>query len=277
MGLYTLFQAEPVVLSTAKGSEFQPGDVIEAVNGEPITTAAGANQFTSPRDGKANVTVRRGGSRVQLAAVALKCDGSSGGLPPSAPSNSPLVIVDGTVVSDLNQVKSGDIESVYVLKAPAAASLYGSRATNGVIVITTKQGAPAPSQRTPAAASENKPMIVIDGVPVAAASADDVNESAGERRFGLAIGCQPSCTRTRTANGVEYYRFEGYPPIVALTPGGPAERAGIHVGDFIAQIDGKSILSEEGALRFTRGDKSETMKVTVVRDRHQIDYVLRAR
>src|SRR4051812_17950328 len=59
MTIYTSFQTEPIVLTTAKESALQPGDVIEAVNGEPITTAAGAEQFTSPRGGNANVTVRR--------------------------------------------------------------------------------------------------------------------------------------------------------------------------------------------------------------------------
>ena len=68
---------------------------------------------------------------------------------------SPLYVIDGTVISSategdiqvgyrstgiLNTLNPDDIESVTVLKDAAAASLYGSRAANGVILITTKRG-----------------------------------------------------------------------------------------------------------------------------------------
>lgn len=53
-------------------------------------------------------------------------------------SNDPLILVDG-VESDLNRIDASDIESISVLKDAAAASIYGSRASNGVIVVTTKR------------------------------------------------------------------------------------------------------------------------------------------
>ncbi|MDX9881584.1 MAG: TonB-dependent receptor [Prolixibacteraceae bacterium] len=52
----------------------------------------------------------------------------------------PLIIVDG-VESSLTQIPSSDIESVSVLKDAASAAIYGVRAANGVILITTKRGA----------------------------------------------------------------------------------------------------------------------------------------
>lgn len=52
----------------------------------------------------------------------------------------PLVIVDGVVGGDLNILNPNDIESVDILKDAASAAIYGSRAANGVILITTKQG-----------------------------------------------------------------------------------------------------------------------------------------
>jgi TonB-linked SusC/RagA family outer membrane protein len=57
-------------------------------------------------------------------------------------SNDPLYIIDGVPVVDKfqNTINPNDIESVQVLKDASAASIYGSRASNGVIVITTKQG-----------------------------------------------------------------------------------------------------------------------------------------
>ncbi len=55
--------------------------------------------------------------------------------------NSPLFIVDGTPTKgNLNTLNMNDIESVQVLKDASAASIYGSRAGNGVVIITTKQG-----------------------------------------------------------------------------------------------------------------------------------------
>lgn len=54
-------------------------------------------------------------------------------------SGSPLVLIDG-MEGDLNSVNPQDIESVSVLKDAAAASIYGSRAPFGVILVTTKKG-----------------------------------------------------------------------------------------------------------------------------------------
>ncbi|MBB3187367.1 SusC/RagA family TonB-linked outer membrane protein [Microbacter margulisiae] len=55
-------------------------------------------------------------------------------------NSSPLVIIDG-VPGDLSSVDPNDIASISVLKDAASASIYGNRAANGVILITTKRGA----------------------------------------------------------------------------------------------------------------------------------------
>jgi len=53
----------------------------------------------------------------------------------------PLIVMDGMVFSGLlSSIPSSDIESITVLKDAASTALYGSRAANGVIMITTKQG-----------------------------------------------------------------------------------------------------------------------------------------
>lgn len=54
-------------------------------------------------------------------------------------NSAPLVIIDGTE-GNINSVNPQDIESLSVLKDAASAAIYGSRAANGVILITTKQG-----------------------------------------------------------------------------------------------------------------------------------------
>jgi len=57
------------------------------------------------------------------------------------PNNSaPLIVVDGIPDVDINRVNVNDIETISVLKDASSASLYGSRAANGVILITTRTG-----------------------------------------------------------------------------------------------------------------------------------------
>ena len=57
-------------------------------------------------------------------------------------SQSPLIIIDGVITDNrLSDIDALDVETIEVVKGAAAASLYGSRAQNGVIQITTKRGA----------------------------------------------------------------------------------------------------------------------------------------
>lgn len=57
-------------------------------------------------------------------------------------SSSPLYVVDGTAYNGyINAINPNDIESMTVLKDASATALYGSRAANGVVMITTKKGA----------------------------------------------------------------------------------------------------------------------------------------
>lgn len=66
-------------------------------------------------------------------------------------SNDPLIVIDGVPVESngiagsanfLNTINPNDIESISVLKDASATALYGSRASNGVLIITTKKGTP---------------------------------------------------------------------------------------------------------------------------------------
>ncbi len=51
----------------------------------------------------------------------------------------PLILIDGVSGGDINLVNPDDIESVVVLKDAAASAIYGARAANGVILVTTKK------------------------------------------------------------------------------------------------------------------------------------------
>lgn len=55
-------------------------------------------------------------------------------------NSTPLFIIDGIVGASINNLNPSDIESIDVLKDAASSAIYGSRAANGVILVTTKQG-----------------------------------------------------------------------------------------------------------------------------------------
>ena len=92
-----VFFAEPVVLETAPNGPIIIGDIVEAVNGRPITTRAGAEAFTHTLSGPNEITVRRGRDRrvipMTIPVEAARC-------PRSARANKPLIIVDGSIVSE---------------------------------------------------------------------------------------------------------------------------------------------------------------------------------
>ncbi len=53
---------------------------------------------------------------------------------------SPLYVIDGVAGGDINSLNPSDIESVDILKDAASSAIYGARAANGVVLVTTKQG-----------------------------------------------------------------------------------------------------------------------------------------
>ena len=55
-------------------------------------------------------------------------------------NTSPLILIDGVISSNMDIVNPADIENISILKDAASASIYGSQAANGVILITTKKG-----------------------------------------------------------------------------------------------------------------------------------------
>lgn len=102
------------------------GDQIKKI---PVASAAdaikgrlpGVNVFTTDGSPDAEVVIRvRGGGSITQ-------------------DNSPLYVVDGFIVSSIRDIPPTDIESINVLKDAAATAIYGAQASNGVIVITTKQ------------------------------------------------------------------------------------------------------------------------------------------
>jgi TonB-linked SusC/RagA family outer membrane protein len=95
-------------------------------------------------DAVPGITVAASGSPASRSTVRIR--GIS-----SFQNNDPLYVIDGVPVQDsyINWLNPADITSIQVLKDASAASIYGSRASNGVIVIeTTKRGASGPPRMT---------------------------------------------------------------------------------------------------------------------------------
>ncbi|MDU1892407.1 MAG: TonB-dependent receptor [Dysgonomonas sp.] len=102
------------------------GQDIERLN---FTDVLGALQSQSPG---VNITPNSGmpgeGYKVNIRGLGTTRDAT------------PLYVIDGVAGADINNLNQSDIESVDILKDAATAAIYGARAGNGVILITTKKG-----------------------------------------------------------------------------------------------------------------------------------------
>lgn len=141
------------VVVTALGISRQKrslGYATQEVESKALNEAPASN-FVNNLAGKvAGVQISAGGTVGASSRITIRGESSL-----SMQNNQPLFVIDGTPVANdgVNNTSGGadfgnsaaainpaDIESVNVLKGPAAAALYGSRAANGAIVITTKKG-----------------------------------------------------------------------------------------------------------------------------------------
>ncbi|MBS1601373.1 MAG: TonB-dependent receptor [Bacteroidetes bacterium] len=81
--------------------------------------------------------------------------------------NDPLYVVDGIPMTDISAFSPNDIESISILKDAASASIYGTRAANGVVVITTKKGVAGKSKISASVyagiSSPTKMLSVLNG------------------------------------------------------------------------------------------------------------------
>lgn len=91
-------------------------------------------QITSQMQGRASgVTVLGSGQPGEAPQIRIRGLNTFG-------NNSPLYVVDGVPTQNINDINPNDVASMQVLKDAGSASIYGSRAANGVIIITTKRG-----------------------------------------------------------------------------------------------------------------------------------------
>ncbi len=118
---------------------------ISIVNSEELESVAPTSIEQALQGQAAGITVGNEGGPGGSAAVRIRGFGTVNG-------NDPLYIIDGTPTnSGLLDINPNDIESLQILKDASAAAIYGIRAGNGVIIITTKKGS-----------ANQKPKLNID-------------------------------------------------------------------------------------------------------------------
>lgn len=107
---------------------------VAAVKGDELVNKRTTMLSNALQGSLSGVTVSRNSSAPGSGASSIRVRGIT-----TIGESSPLVIVDG-VESTLDYVNANDVESISVLKDAAAASIYGSKAAAGVILVTTKRG-----------------------------------------------------------------------------------------------------------------------------------------
>ena len=112
------------------------GYAVQEVDGEAIGKTKELDVVNSLSGKIAGVNITQGGGGLGGGGARVVIRGETS----LAGNNGPLFVIDG-IPGLSNDVASDDIASISVLKGPAAAALYGSRAAAGVVLITTKSGA----------------------------------------------------------------------------------------------------------------------------------------
>lgn len=107
---------------------------VASVNGDAISARAATDALSALQGQMPGVTVLRDSGEPGSESSGLRIRGFS-----SVNDAKPLILIDG-MEGDLKMLNAEDIESVSVLKDAASASIYGSRAAGGVVLVTTKKG-----------------------------------------------------------------------------------------------------------------------------------------
>lgn len=106
---------------------------VAVANTEELTKSSYTNISDRLQGRISGVTVRTSGEPGSIGDVTIRGTSFFG-------NNNPLYVIDGVPTEDSPNINPSEIESLQVLKDASSSAIYGSRAANGVIVITTKKG-----------------------------------------------------------------------------------------------------------------------------------------
>ena len=126
---------EEVIVTTGYGTQSKRDitGAVSTIDAEELTSVP-ATTFAQQMQGRASgISVVSDATPGGEATVRIRGFGTTG-------NNNPLYVIDGVPTESQGNLNPQDIESFQILKDASAASIYGSRAANGVIIITTKKG-----------------------------------------------------------------------------------------------------------------------------------------
>jgi TonB-linked SusC/RagA family outer membrane protein len=126
--------AEVVFVGYGTQRKMDVTGAVVSVKGEEISKQASVNAVSSLQGKVAGVQINNSGAPGASPQIRIRGLGTVYGNP------NPLYVVDGVWFDDISFLNPADIESMNVLKDASAQSIYGIRAANGVILITTKKG-----------------------------------------------------------------------------------------------------------------------------------------
>lgn len=125
---------EVVVVGYGVQKKINLTGAVSSIGSEKITSRPAMNLSSSLAGLAPGVRVTQGRGNPGDENVSINIRGLA-----SINASSPMILVDG-VVADMTVVNPDDVESISILKDAASAAIYGSRAANGVVLVTTKKG-----------------------------------------------------------------------------------------------------------------------------------------
>lgn len=158
----------------------------------------------------------------------------------------PLYVVDGMFFDNIDFLNNGDIENISILKDASAAAIYGVRAANGVILVTTKRGV-----------TNSRPQITYDGY-FAIQKASNLVKMANSSQYasvmkeiGNTSAIDQSITKYGGSNGIPAINTDWYDEILRTAPmhshsisvNGGGEKTSYSVG--ISYLNQKGILDTD--------------------------------
>jgi len=228
------FSAEPRVFQIEAGSPadgvLRAGDLLIAIDGVLITTREGGRRFANLEPGsRVKLSYRRDGTvREAVLDVAGQC-----AEPPPAPRVGRVALPPPPPRSD--------------------------RPERAAIVATAPRVEVRPEPPTAASMVEAVPA------PPSGVSVESMTASNPRGRLGLGFSCSECGTTAEDEMGRSIWYFSGPVEVTRVNTGGPAEKAGIRMGDFITAIDGQEIQSEAGGAAFSNLMPGEPVRITLTR------------
>ena len=241
------FSVEPLVTGVTPGSPadgvLRAGDALVAIDGVLITTAEGGRRYADLEPGReVLIRFRRNG---RVAEATLRAQAACPPVPPSVPEPVPVPPVDAPAPLPRPPMVGRLIPAVPLPDILAEKELRRVAVAPRVVAFpdsVLRRAVPIEGRQVP-------PAVGMPIVP--------------EGRLGISFSCRPPCTGTLRGD-VRIWEFSGPIEVIGVDPGGPADRAGIAMGDQITAVDGKRIDSPEGGEAFSRMTPRAAVELTVV-------------